>query len=1083
MTVYAVTLENWNDPAFWAGISESSAGHTLDLSALPDGFDIEFDQDNLVLFLNYDGGSFLIGDSTAPAAFDAHLGAGTDWSYFSVLAGGGGDDTLGGGAGGDTISGGDGGDSILGYAGDDLIHGGAGNDTVYAGEGADTIIGGDGDDSISGNEGDDSLVGGAGSDSLYGQEGNDYVSGGAGDDTLEGNEGNDTIYGGAGNDWMRGSYANDDLWGGTGDDSYWGGWGDDTFHIENDFGNDTVDAEGVDEVLGDTLDLSLVTDDLRIDLGHISPEIGSVTDGTGTLVYDEVEHIILGAGVDTLALADGGGLDAVQGFAAPSDLGDGTYAGNDLLDVSELIDDDGNPVDVGDVTVSDTLGDGTGDAVLSFPGGVALTLVGVLASEVSSAAQLQAMGIPAAADATDPVDPVDPSHPADPVDPTDPVDTTEPTDPTDPADPIAPTGELPQIDGAFEFEATLRFDDLSATQGQKVFEFGAEGEDRISFGQLGPSSAVLFEIVQDGATWLIVAEDAITEGETATWTVGVDETGFMYIEKDGVQIAEGDGVVPADSERLTNQLGGAGETALFGEITEVSITQESGVWTSGDTAEDASGETGGESSEGDPDSGEAEDPTGPTDPVDPEEPTEPADPIDPVTPEDPSDPADPETDPETSGEIPQIDGAFEFEATLRFDDITDARDQRVFEFGGEGEDRISFGQLGPSSAVLFEIVQDGVTALIVAEDALIEGETATWTVGVDESGFMYIEKDGVQIAEGDGIVPAGSERLVNLLGGSGSATLQGEMSDVSLAHGDAVWTPEAGTEVLLPTEDETGTDPEGDTGEAEPEVPDLTGDSLPQIGGAFEFEAELRFDDLTDARGQQVFEFGGEGEDRIAFGQLGPSNAVVFSVSQGGYTHYVVAEDALIEGETSIWTVGVDETGFMYVEKDGVQIAEGDGVVPNDSIRLSNLLGGTGETSMQGEIADASVSQDGSLWWLDEDGEAHLELTGTEEDELLVGGGGDDTLWGGGGDDTLTGGAGDDIFGVSAVAGNVTITDFADADRIDLSALGQWADGEALMASLIQEDGTASLSFDVDGEAQVLSIQSAEELDVDDFLF
>ncbi|WP_353472965.1 calcium-binding protein [Salipiger sp. H15] len=1063
MTVYAVTLENWNDPAFWASVSESSAGHTLDFSALPEGFDLEFDQDNLVLFINHEGGSYLVGDTTAPDVFDARLGAGSDWSYFNILAGGAGDDTLGGGDAADTISGGAGDDRLLGYGGDDVMEGGAGNDTVYAGAGNDTVIGGDGDDSITGNEGDDWLEGGAGSDSLYGQEGDDYVTGGDGDDTLEGNEGNDTLIGGAGNDWMRGSYANDELWGGTGDDYYWGGWGDDTFHIENDFGNDTVDAEGVDEVLGDTLDLSAVTDALWIDLGDINPENGSVTDGTGTLVFDEVEHIILGSGVDTLVLSDGGGLDAVQGFAAPTDLGGGAYAGNDLLDVSGLTDAEGNPVDVGDVTVSDTVGDGSGDAVLSFPGGVALTLVGVLSSEVSSAAQLEALGIPAA-ETTDPETPVDPTDPVDPIDPTDPVDPVDPvdpTDPTDPTDPVVISGDLPQIDGAFEFEASIRFDDLSAARGQKVFEFGGAGEDRITFGQLGPSTAVVFEIVQDGTTWFIVAEDAITEGETATWTVGVDETGLMYVEKDGVQVAEGDGVVPTDSERLVNVLGGSGETALVGAISDVSVWQESGTWVLEGSDEDGGDgtETGGET-----------DPTDPTDPVDPTDPTDPTDPMD------PADPTDPETDPDSSGELPQIDGAFEFEATLRFDDITGARDQRVFEFGGSGEDRITFGQLGPSNAVLFEIVQDGVTALIVAEDAITEGETATWTVGVDSSGFMYIEKDGVQVAEGDGIVPTDSERLVNLLGGSGSATLQGEMSDVSLVQGGEIWTPEDGLQPYEPAEDEEH------AGGADPVLPELTDDSLPQIGGAFEFEAELRFDDLTDARGQQVFEFGGAGEDRIAFGQLGPSNAVVFSVSQDGFTHYIVAEDALIEGETATWTVGVDETGFMYVEKDGVQVAEGDGVVPNGSERLTNLLGGSGDSALHGEIGGVSISQDGSLWWLDDAGGTHLELEGTEEAELLEGGDGDDTLWGGGGDDTLTGGAGNDTFGVSAAQGNVTITDFAGDDRIDLSALDQWADGEALMAALTQEDGTASLSFDIEGEAQTLLIHSDEELEQDDFL-
>ncbi|MCR8548328.1 hypothetical protein M4578_10840, partial [Salipiger sp. P9] len=149
------------------------------------------------------------------------------------------------------------------------------------------------------------------------------------------------------------------------------------------------------------------------------------------------------------------------------------------------------------------------------------------------------------------------------------------------------------------------------------------------------------------------------------------------------------------------------------------------------------------------------------------------------------------TDPGTDIGLPQIDGAFEFEATVRFDDIEAGGSQRVFEFGGNGEDSISFGQLGPSSAVYFEIVQGGATSYIVAEDALVDGETATWTVGVDETGFMYIEKDGVQIAEGDGMVPADTLRDSNLIGSSDNGALTpllGEVSNVSITQGDTVWT-------------------------------------------------------------------------------------------------------------------------------------------------------------------------------------------------------------------------------------------------------------------------------------------------------
>lgn len=293
-----------------------------------------------------------------------------------------------------TVASGGGNDSIVGTQAADLIDGGTDNDTLRGGDGADTIMGGAGNDSLHGNEGSDSIAGNAGSDAIYGESGDDFVSGGVGNDTVEGNEGNDTLIGGDGNDWMRGSFGKDALYGGAGDDYLWGGWGDDTFHIENGFGNDTVDAEGVDETNGDVLDLSAITDDLTIDLSHVNPEIGTVTDGADTLGFNDIETIVLGSGKDTLVLGNSSGADIMTGFAAPSDLGGGAYVGNDLLDVSALTDLSGNPVSTEDVTVTDTLGDGSGHAILTFPNGESITLIGVPIAQVQSPEQLAAMGIP-----------------------------------------------------------------------------------------------------------------------------------------------------------------------------------------------------------------------------------------------------------------------------------------------------------------------------------------------------------------------------------------------------------------------------------------------------------------------------------------------------------------------------------------------------------------------------------------------------------------------------------------------------------------------------------------------------------------
>lgn len=298
------------------------------------------------------------------------------------------DDVVEAGAGDDTVASGAGNDSVFGDEGNDSISTGSGNDTVFAGDDNDTVSGGDDDDSLIGQAGDDSLVGDAGDDVLEGDAGADTLEGGADKDTLFGGDGNDSLEGGTGDDSLVGGAGDDTLVSDAGDDTLEGGFGDDLFHIKDSFGNDQIFGEGDFETNGDTLDLSDVTTGLTVDLTSANAEDGSFTDGTPTANFFDIENIILSAGNDTLTMADGSGLDNVEGFTAPTDNGDGTFAGADQLDVSGLTDATGDPVNTFDVTVTDTSGDGSGDAILTFPNGEAITLVGVLASEVSTDAQL-----------------------------------------------------------------------------------------------------------------------------------------------------------------------------------------------------------------------------------------------------------------------------------------------------------------------------------------------------------------------------------------------------------------------------------------------------------------------------------------------------------------------------------------------------------------------------------------------------------------------------------------------------------------------------------------------------------------------
>jgi Ca2+-binding RTX toxin-like protein len=280
-------------------------------------------------------------------------------AFIGPVDGTSGNDVMGAGfvdANGDQIDGSDGlNDTIFGYGGNDSISAGAGNDTADGGTGDDTISGGDGNDV------------------LLGQAGNDVLSGDAGNDTLNGGAGNDVLSGGAGADSMI------------------GGSGDDRFVIANSFGNDTILGGETGETTGDTLDLSAVTTATTINLTNANPETGSVSDGTSTLQFQEIETIRLGAGVDTIVLANGSGADKVTGFTAPTPNGNGTYTGVDQINVTNMVDAQGRPVNVADVAVSN---DGAGNAVLTFPNGESLTLIGVDPASISAPLALAAMGIP-----------------------------------------------------------------------------------------------------------------------------------------------------------------------------------------------------------------------------------------------------------------------------------------------------------------------------------------------------------------------------------------------------------------------------------------------------------------------------------------------------------------------------------------------------------------------------------------------------------------------------------------------------------------------------------------------------------------
>lgn len=373
MTIYTVTTSNWNNPAFWSGINETTTGHTLDFTALGAGYTVTYDAESDNVVIDDGATSFTIGDSGFTGTADATLGGTTVWDFFTTLSFPEADDYIVGSDNADTINGGDGDDSIDGGGGNDWIEGStedgsiSGNSVLLGGSGNDTIFARAGDDVLSGGADADILLGGTGNDTIYGGVG-DYVDAGydpagsytdvlyvsdvssisysdadsgtvffsgggsltfdnvdvvttlSNNHTVEGTAGNDVIdrfYVDSDGDWID----NDDALGGgeadvidagDGNDSIWAG-----------AGNDTVDGgTGDDDIYGnagnDTLDGGAGADTIYGGAGDDTV----LASGDGDLVYG-------GAGNDTLN--SGSGDDTIYGDAGDDTVVVGSTDGADAL--------------------------------------------------------------------------------------------------------------------------------------------------------------------------------------------------------------------------------------------------------------------------------------------------------------------------------------------------------------------------------------------------------------------------------------------------------------------------------------------------------------------------------------------------------------------------------------------------------------------------------------------------------------------------------------------------------------------------------------------------------------------------------
>ncbi|MGL5011530.1 MAG: Hint domain-containing protein, partial [Paracoccaceae bacterium] len=349
---------------------------------------------------------------------------------YDLIFGGNGDDLVSGEADSDTLHGDAGSDSIYGGGGADFAYGGIGNDAIYAGDGADFAYGGDGNDKIGDwgtDGGNDTFFGGAGNDSIFGGSGDDSVSGDAGDDTLSGGAGTDTVYGGIGTDifYVTDDHGFDTYYGGEelGDNdliafsNYLGTAGVNVTYIGNEAAN--YDYLGSNDAVGSFAEVEGMAGTSYADAVDAGATTGGVT------VYGHAGHDTLkgGSGGDRLdggadndSLAGGAGADSLTGGAGADVFEIGVAGGHDQvtdfdmtvvngrtvdqIDVSDLLNTNGGPLSWHDITITEAAPPGSGNALLTFPGGESLVLQGVNPRSISGKATLARMGMPCFAGGT-----------------------------------------------------------------------------------------------------------------------------------------------------------------------------------------------------------------------------------------------------------------------------------------------------------------------------------------------------------------------------------------------------------------------------------------------------------------------------------------------------------------------------------------------------------------------------------------------------------------------------------------------------------------------------------------------------------
>lgn len=261
---------------------------------------------------------------------------------------------------------------------------------------------------------------------------------------------------------------------------------------------------------------------------------------------------------------------------------------------------------------------------------------------------------------------------------------------------------------------------------------------------------------------------------------------------------------------------------------------------------------------------------------------------------------------------------------------------------------------------MFQIYRGSSWKRIIASNALQQGVSAEFKLVCSADGMMSIFKNGKLLKRGQGHVPRNMKRSMMLVGKS-------------------AWNnPDLVGEVLKLEIKNTGDAAAGQAAAFEP--------IKKEISGAFELEVNARFDNLHGPKAQRLLDFGSAAfVNNIVLGQCQKGRDMCFEVWHEGNRHQLVAKDAISEGEMATWKARVNNNGRMFIEKNGMVLADMAGLAPPPGlIRSSKLIGKSNfvsDSQQQGLISGVKITSNGETMEMDNE---IRQIHGAFEAEVLV---------------------------------------------------------------------------------------------------